>query len=190
MSSNLNIPKKLRKIVDDELHPGESIRWIGQPVPRFFTSNAIANVLIGIPVTSFSLLWMYAVFRVIVANFRTGLHSGYFAALFGMLFVLVGFGMLFSPLWTWQSAKETVYLVTDKRVITIQGSVTATIKSYLPKELDEIYRNERSDGTGDVIIKTLRWERKGRLRENPIGFIGIRNPRAVENVLKQLAQNT
>jgi hypothetical protein len=190
MSSQLNIPKKLRKKVDDELHSGESIRWIGQPVPRFFTASAIGSLLFGIPWTSFALFWMYGASGFRLPNLRTGLQPQHFFALFGLPFVLVGFGMLSSPLWTWQAARDTVYLVTDERVITIQGGKATTIKSYLPEKLDGIYRNERNDGTGDVIIEIRRWkDSDGDQRQEEIGFIGIRNPREVENILKQLAQN-
>jgi hypothetical protein len=190
MSSQLNIPKKLRKKVDDELHSGESIRWIGQPVPRFFTTSAIGSLLFGIPWTSFALFWMYGASGFRLPNLRTGLQPQHFFALFGLPFVLVGFGMLSSPLWTWQAARDTVYLVTDERVITIQGGKATTIKSYLPEKLDGIYRNERNDGTGDVIIEIRRWkDSDGDQRQEEIGFIGIRNPREVENILKQLAQN-
>jgi hypothetical protein len=190
MSSQLNIPKKLRKKVDDELHSGESIKWIGQPVPRFFTASAIGSLLFGIPWTSFALFWMYGASGFRLPNLRTGLQPQHFFALFGLPFVLVGFGMLSSPLWTWQAARDTVYLVTDERVITIQGGKTTTIKSYLPEKLDGIYRNERNDGTGDVIIEIRRWkDSDGDQRQEEIGFIGIRNPREVENILKQLAQN-
>ena len=98
--------------------------------------------------------------------------------------------MLASPVWVWQAARKTVYLVTDKRAISIQGGRSTTIRSYLPDQLKDIYRKERADGTGDVIISIRRWkDSDGDNRNEEIGFLGVRNSREVENILKQLAQN-
>jgi hypothetical protein len=81
-------------------------------------------------------------------------------------------------------------LVTDKRAISIQGGWSATIRSYLPDQLKDLYRKERADGTGDVIISIRRWkDSDGVSRSEEVGFLGVRNPREVENILKQLAQN-
>ena len=98
--------------------------------------------------------------------------------------------MLSSPIWVWQEARNTVYLVTDKRAISIQGGWSTTIRSRLPDQLKDLYRKERADGTGDVIISIRRWrDGDGDSRSEEIGFLGVRNPREVENILKQLAQD-
>lgn len=98
--------------------------------------------------------------------------------------------MLSSPLWVWQAARKTVYLVTDKRAISIQGIWSTTIRSFLPEQLKDIYRRERADGTGDVVFSIRRWrDSDGDNRNEEIGFLGVRNPREVESILKQLAQN-
>ena len=98
--------------------------------------------------------------------------------------------MLASPVWVWQAARKTVYLVTDKRAISIQGGWSTTIISHLPDQLKDIYRRERADGAGDVIISIRRWkDSDGDSRSEEIGFLGVRNPREVENILKQLAQS-
>jgi hypothetical protein len=124
MSDNLIIPKRLRKIVDTELHLGESIAWIGQPIPRFLI---------------------------------------------------------------WKAARSTVYLVTNKQAITIQGGKSTVIKSCLPKQLDEIYRKEQDPGIGDTILEIIRWQGdEGSSRLGEVGFMEIYNPRAVEMALKQL----
>jgi hypothetical protein len=122
--SNLKIPKELRKKIDNELQLGEGIRWVEQPVPRFFTVSSIGIFLFGIYWTSFALVWMHGASR-----FDPGFAS------FGLFFVLIGFGMLSSPIWEWQKVRKTVYLVTDKRAISIQGGWSTTIRSYLPNQL-------------------------------------------------------
>jgi hypothetical protein len=166
MLSNLKIPKELRRKIENELQPGEFIRWIEQPIPRFFTATSIGSVLIGIPWTSFVIFWMWDASRLKLPDLREGLQPQHLNALFGNLFavffsipfVLVGFRMLSSPIWEWQAARKTVYLATDKRAISIHGGWSTAIRIYLPNQLKDIYRKERADGAGDVIISIRRWK--------------------------------
>jgi hypothetical protein len=190
MLSNLKIPKELRRKIENELQPGEFIRWIEQPIPRFFTASSIGSVLFGIPWTSFAIFWMWGASRFKLPDIREGLQPQNLFALFGVPFVLIGFRMLSSPVWAWQAARKTVYLVTDKRAISIHSGWSTTIRIYLPNQLKEIYRKERADGAGDVIISIRRWkDSDGDNMSEEIGFLGVRNPREVENILKQLADN-
>jgi hypothetical protein len=190
MLSNLKIPKELRRKIENELQPGEFIRWIEQPIPRFFTASSIGSVLFGIPWTSFAIFWMWGASGFKLPDIREGLQPQNLFALFGVPFVLIGFRMLSSPVWAWQAARKTVYLSTDKRAISIQGGLSTKIKSYLPDQLKDVYRKERADGTGDVVIEIRRWSDsdEGQNSEE-IGFLGVRNPREVENMLRQLAKN-
>ncbi|MBD1835673.1 hypothetical protein H6F61_24050 [Cyanobacteria bacterium FACHB-472] len=186
MLSNLQIPKELRRKIDNDLQPGELIRWVEQPIPRFFTAASIGFSLFGILWTSFSISSIWGAYP----DLREGLQPEHLFALFGLVFVFVGFGMLSSPLWVWQAARKTVYLVTDKRAISIQGIWSTTIRSFLPDQLKDIYRRERADGTGDVVFSIRRWrDSDGDNRNEEIGFLGVHNPREVESILKQLAQN-
>jgi hypothetical protein len=190
MLSNLKIPRELRRKIEGELQPGEFIRWVEQPIPRFFTAASIGSALFAIPWTSFSIFWMWGALGSELPDLSKGLQPQHLFALFGLPFVLIGFGMLTSPIWEWQAARETVYLVTDKRAISIQGGWSTTITSHLPDQLKDIYRRERADGAGDVIISIRRWkDSDGDSRSEEIGFLGVRNPREVENILKQLAQS-
>jgi len=79
---------------------------------------------------------------------------GFFSAfpLFGVPFILVGFGMLSGPIWAYRKALKTVYVVTNRRAITLDGGRTVAIRSYPPDRLADVYRKERKDGTGDVLI--------------------------------------
>ena len=136
-----------------------------------------------------------------------------FAVLFFVLcvpFFLIGFAALTSPIWEWQAARKTVYLVTDKRAISIQpgwssmfsshlrderaismqGGWSPIIRSYLPDQLKNLYRKQRAFGTGDVIIEIRLWrDSDGDQRSEEIGFLGVRSPREAENMLRQLVEN-
>jgi hypothetical protein len=60
--------------------------------------------------------------------------------------------MLSGPIWAYRKALKTVYVVTNRRAITFDGGRTVAIRSYPPDRLADVYRKERKDGTGDVLI--------------------------------------
>ena len=108
----------------------------------------------------------------------------------GLPFLLIGIGLLSTPIWYYLSALKTVYAITNKRAITIyEGRYSSTTQSYYPDHLQDIYTQEQKDGTGDVIIscQALRdsWYAKDK---EPLGFLQIKNPKEVEIKLKKLAE--
>ncbi|MBE9031994.1 hypothetical protein IQ266_19845 [filamentous cyanobacterium LEGE 11480] len=133
-------------------------------------------------------MWMAAGAK--VPDLSQGLQFEYLFALFGVPFVLVGLGMLASPLWSWLSMRQTVYLITDRRAILIQaGGATTTFRSYEPHQLQHIYRKVFDDDTGNIIIAQEKWrDSNGDKRTENIGFMNIRNAREAEMRLKQLAR--
>ncbi len=193
MLNKLQLPKKLRNKVDKELEIIESIRWIGQPIPRFCTATFMASLVFGIPWTSFAIFWILGVSEFKFPDFREGIQPRYLFALSGIPSLFIGFWILSNPIWIWLAAKNTVYLITNRRAISIQVAVSTTsttIKSYSPKQLKNIYRKERANDTGDVIIEIRRWkDSEGNEQSEEIGFMGIRNPKEVEKILKHLAQS-
>ncbi|MEO1560995.1 MAG: hypothetical protein AAFS12_15685, partial [Cyanobacteria bacterium J06632_19] len=105
-----------------------------------------------------------------------------------------------SPIWLRLSARNTAYLITNKRALSISMPVTSfgnilsiTIRSYPPSELKKIYRKERADGTGDVVMavqqRTQYFNNPRNQTTEEIGFMGISNPQEVEKMLRQLAQD-
>ena len=189
MINKLELPDKLRQKVDKELEIGESIRWIGQPIPRFFTASSIGSFLFAIPWTGFVIFWVLGASK-----------ASIFFAMFGIPFLIVGFGMLSSPIWFWLSAKNTAYVITNKRALSIAIPVTSfgnilstTIRNYPPSKLKDIYRKERADGTGDVVMavqqSTSNFNNRRNQTTEEIGFMGISNPQEVEKMLRQLAED-
>jgi hypothetical protein len=208
MLSGQQIPAKLRRKIDRELEPGEFINWVEQPLPRFFTGRSLADFFFGIPWTAFIISWMYGAYEAFgsfgfkIPVLHEGIKSEHLFALVGVLFlvpfVLVGFWMLTSPLRQWLKAFRTVYLITDKRAISIESGWFTTIRNYTPTQLKDLYRRERGDGTGDVVITNklrnvvitskLHRHSEGGSWTEEIGFMNVRNPREVERLLQQLAR--
>ena len=55
-----------------------------------------------------------------------GQTMGWVMALFGLPFVLIGLGMLLAPFAAFRTARRTVYVVTSKRLMTINEGRTRT----------------------------------------------------------------
>jgi len=107
MLSNLKIPRELRRKIDNELQPGEFIRWVEQPIPRCFTAASIVIVLFGILWTSLviSFMWSAAGF----SDLREGLQHPNLPALFFCTFCSYWFlGAVYSHLDMASSTKDSL----------------------------------------------------------------------------------
>ena len=177
---NGNIPDQLEKRVQDELEPGERILWQDMPVPHFFTAPAAVSFLFAIPCIGLTVFFMLG----------TAHFGGTLFTLLGIPFLLFGLAMLSAPIWVYRKSRKTVYVITERRAIAFEGDRLATIRSYTPGQLHNIYRKERKDGTGDVIIVQKEWrDAEGDRQKQEIGFIRIGNAKKVEAMLKQLTES-
>jgi hypothetical protein len=175
-----DISRELQSMVDRELEPGESVKWIGMPIPRFFTRASTGSFLFAIPWTAFAIFWMFGAWHQ---------SENVPFTLFGVPFVLIGFGMMSVPLFTYRRSFKTVYVITDKRAITFTGGWSTTVRSYPPDTLREIYRKERKDGTGDVVISRRAWrDSDGDRQSEELGFLRVDSPKEIEDMLKHLAE--
>ena len=63
----------------------------------------------------------------------------------------------------------------------------------VPSARSFIYRKERADGTGDVVMavqqSTSNFNNRRNQTTEEIGFMGISNPQEVEKMLRQLAED-
>ncbi len=186
MNSSGTIPRELEEKIQRELESREHIIWMEQPIPRYFTATSTASFLFAIPWTAFAVFWMFGASGFKLPDFSKGEFS--FFPLFGIPFVLIGLWMLSTPLWAYKKAFKTVYVITDKRAITFDSGWTMIIRSYTPDRLLNVYRKEKRDGSGDVIIEQDLWAgSEGGQQAQYLGFLNIRDPRTVENMLKKLA---
>ncbi len=175
------IPRHLQATIGNELEPGERIRWVGMPRARFFTVAGVFPFLFAIPWTGFALFWICGAAGFRMPSFTRAVD---FFPLFGVPFVAVGFFLLATPFWVYRLARNTAYVLTDRRAILFEGGRSRTIRSFRPSELIGIFRREYPDGTGDVLFsQTAASEDK----TAEVGFLRIAEPKAVEAMLRELA---
>lgn len=186
MRAERSIPRNLRTKVDSELETSERIQWIDMPIPRYFTPAATGAFLFAIPWTAFAIFWMCGAAGFKIPDFRNGADL---FPLFGVPFLLIGFAMLSSPFWAYRKSFKTVYVITNRRAITFDGGWSTTIRSYPTDKLADIYRKEKRDGTGDVIISRRAWrDSDGDRQFEELGFLRVSNPKQIEEMLKKLAE--
>jgi hypothetical protein len=186
---NDRLSDEVQAQINAELEPGEKVVWEGRPNPNRMMLKAMPIMLFGIPFLSFSIFWMAMAGGIVVAKGpRLGPQT--FFVLFGLPFVLVGLGMVTSPLLFRWKATRTAYVVTDRRAIMFEGGVRTTIRSFTPDQLGQITRNQRADGSGDIIFREeVRIGRNGTRHITRIGFLEIPEVRDVERLIRALDRN-
>ncbi len=151
--------------------------------------RGVPMMLFGIPFTAFSVFWM------VMASGGVGRAPGGvfgFFPLFGIPFLLVGLAMLLSPLWMLRKARRTVYVVTDQRAIIFDGGGITRIRSFGPDQLGDLQRNQRSDGSGDLIFEQkISYSRNNhRPHTTDIGFLAIPEVKRVEDLVRELQRSS
>ena len=170
-----------------ELGQGERVVWSAQPVPSTFARGSIFLVLFGVVWTAFSVFWVVMA----SAGVSKGPKIALLFPLFGVPFVLIGIGMLTSPIWMRKSAGRTLYAITDRRALIVSRSVfgRTTVNSFEPARLGSTEHAYNPDGSGDIIFDSSTWvDSDGDRRSRRVGFLGVPEVRQVIPLIQNLAQ--
>ncbi len=180
----------LGALVDAELEPGERVIWSGQPIPSRYARMTLPIVLFGIPWTAFALFWMAGASGFKVPDFSKGFDV---FPLFGIPFVLIGFGLLSSPFWTGRKARRTAYVLTDRRAFTLDGHAWRgfTVRSFAPGRLTDLKRTQYPDGSGNLIFaRQYRADSDGAQHSTEVGFFAIHDVKHVESLIRDLVNRS
>lgn len=152
------LPPRLAEAVKRETER-ERIRWSGRPIPRSAFRTGMLVWLFAVPWTAFALFWEWSVVGGLLfgkAAAKAGATGHAFTwgmGLLGLPFVLIGLAMLAAPWGLARSARNTIHIVTDKRLVSIRANRFSTkVKTIWPNELVSIERTEKPDGTGDLTL--------------------------------------
>ncbi|MGL5137509.1 MAG: hypothetical protein ACRC7G_07050, partial [Beijerinckiaceae bacterium] len=72
--------------------------------------------------------------------------------IFGLPFIIIGFGMLAAPFVALRKAGQTLYVLTNKRLAILEGGKTISVVSVVPGEILSTSRKEGPDGRGTLIL--------------------------------------
>ena len=170
------------------LTPGERIRWAARPnASGMWASFGI--YVFAIPWTAFALFWeSMALIPLFASNETTPAVMKYgfgiVFPLFGLPFILIGFGMLAAPFWAMARAGRTIHAVTDRRLLTIVRGRKTEVKSVFLDRIGPVERKSGRDGRGTIKVQThSRVDSDGDRITEKIEWIGIPDAAGVERLI-------
>ena len=186
MKEIFSLPHQLQQRLRAELKPGESLVWAGQPSPDRFMRDGFKTWFFFLPWTAFAIYWMAG---------ASGFHWPRFDRewdlfpLFGLPFLFIGLGGMSMPYWKRREARSTIYAITNRRAITIEGAKSITVKSYLAADIADLERTEHQDGGGDLVLRKEGYrDSDGDKQTSRYGFFAIADVRRVEQLIEALLQ--
>jgi hypothetical protein len=148
---------ELDSILRRELLPGERLIWSARPSPPKLR-DAFAIWIFAIPWTAFALFWEAMSFMPWFASTNTPSEIkwsfGIVFPLFGLPFIAVGFGLLWMPFGVRRKAAQTIYGLTDRRILRVSAGRTRDSASVLYNQMGPIEVNADADGYGTLRIQT------------------------------------
>jgi len=178
---------QFERLMEGELQRDERVVWSGVPSPSRMAKKSWPMVLFGIPWTAFAVFWVAGASDFRIPDFSS---PTVFFPMFGLPFVGIGIFLLSSPYWAARKARKSAYYVTDRRALLIEstGFKGVKIRSFYPQDLGMLERNQRPDGSGDIILAKDHHNRGQDTRVTEIGFFGVPDVKSVEAHLAALAQ--
>jgi hypothetical protein len=164
-----DLPEPVADILATELEPGEHVVWSGQPLAQKSAKGTIPVVMFGIPWTAFALFWTWGASK---GSFMFGL--------FGVPFVLIGLGMLSSPVWAMRSARGSAYIITNRRALIITKTVNGvSVRTIHTSQMKNLERTQAADGSGNISFSL-------KDNEQSLSFTAIADVAGVERKLRAL----
>lgn len=151
------LPQSLEADLRRELTSGERVLWRGQPLAKRL-KGGFGIWLFAVPWTLFALFWESMALLPWSASSKTpdGITwtFGIIMPIFGLPFVAIGLWMLWKPIKAMRQAGQTLYALTDRRVVRLVGGRTRELHSVLLDQIGPMNRRELPDGTGHLRIET------------------------------------
>ena len=184
-----------RALIGQELDRGEQLLWFGTPSPQRLAQQAKGTRIGGLFGAMFLVFWLCGVAFIGFASGEAGAPAFFkvFAGvmfLFGLIALIFVLRLIGAPAQAAAQARNTVYAVTDKRLIVLISGQSA--RSYGPRDIERVERRDTPDGRGDVIFARERQDsttydddsRRTHEHWKDLGFFGVENPREVERLIR------
>lgn len=184
---SISVEKK--RLLSKELNRGERIKWLGEPDPYRSMFPLTNRVLMGFGLTSvFGIVgtMLYGAYSIQPNN-----DIPFLGWALAILFLTTGIILMLDPIWSYLSAKRSIYAITTKRAIIIDGLIFRKVSSYGKREVTRPELIHRKGEYWDVIIASKQLGYSGgqyqaTLGDNDIGFKRIKNPEYLQNMLRTI----
>lgn len=189
MNIGRSVSTGLRKYIDKELR-GERLLWAGQPDPKIALKSLIGIWIFAIPWTAFALFWETMAVGGWVTGTTKGMQgwSGLVMVLFGIPFVAIGLGMMAGPFWAARTARNSIYVLTDQRLVYVtekRGGFTT--KTTWPADIHSLSKSVNNDGKGSLKISYgSKRDSEGDLVEKSETVAGVGNVDELERLLREM----
>jgi hypothetical protein len=144
----------LETALQHQLRRGERVLWQGRQLARL-SPRMFGNWFFAIPWTGFALFWSFMAW-IGAGQANDGSMGGQVAAimfpLFGLPFVLIGCWMLAAPFLARANAANTIFAVTDQRVLRLYLGSRLKVDSLEADKIGTLSRSESADGSGTLTI--------------------------------------
>jgi len=179
-------PDCLAKAVAKEVG-SEGIIWGDSPDPSIYARRYWPKNLLGLPVIAFSTFWTLS-----AAGYIDGVKGWdrepmpMLFFLWGMIFILFGAGLLFSPFWGRVRAERMYYVLTPNRAIIFERLLFLRIYVIHSHALRGFDRVSYGGDGGDIVFKrTISGSGRSR-REHVIGFLGLKPYKSAEAAILRI----
>ena len=164
-------------IVTQQLRRGEKSVWTERPAPLARARSRLMIFLFGIPFFAFAVSW----------TISAGQSGDAIFPLFGIPFMVIGAGLLLSPVWSyWEAKNWLIYAITDQRILIIRTFPRHKVESFEPDDITKLERTTKPDGSGNVIFAEEERRGKNGTYMVPRGFYGVPEAMRVEDAVMQL----
>ncbi len=110
--------------------------------------------------------------------------------LFGIPFMVIGGGLLLSPMWSyWEARNWLVYAITDQRILIIRTFPRHKVESFEPSDITKLERTTKPDGSGNVIFAEEARRGRNGIYMVPRGFYGVSDAMRVEEAVIKLRKS-
>lgn len=192
MNIGSTVSTELRKFIDKELR-GERLLWAGQPDPKTALKSLIGTWVFAIPWTAFALFWETMAIGGWISGTTKGVQgwSGLMMVLFGIPFVAIGLGMMAGPFWAARTARNSVFILTERRLVYLTGKRNGfAIKSTWPADIHSLSKSVDREGKGSLTISYgSKRDSDGDLVEKSETVAGVGNVDELERLLIELKQS-
>jgi hypothetical protein len=148
IAASLSAPLAAR--LEAALDPGEEVIWVGQPRPGVMIRPTYVLVPFGLGLTGLATL----IGTSLVINAPA--HWLGFVCLGAPFIVLAlaGLALRYSPFWVRGCAKQTLYVLTNRRALIMEPSRFGGLmtSSFSPVGLGHMTIREYRDGSGDLLL--------------------------------------
>lgn len=141
--------------IQQHLQGDERLLWSGQPAAGIrFRKQDIFLVPFSLMWGGFAIFWEVMAVSLTFGGEQQNEGLPLFAIifpLFGLPFVIVGLYLIFGRFWVdAKKRKNTLYGITDQRIIILSGLFSRSIKSLNLKTLTDVSMTQKFDGSGDI----------------------------------------